>query len=160
MYIKQKELFKGLDKGFIKEIVDLTDKKTYRSEDVVFREGGHANRFYVLLRGRVRLTVGEGRQVAFTVNHAGEAFGWSSLLGRSVYAASAVCQAPTTLLRVDRRRFNMVLDSDPANGLVLIRRLAELLGHRLHEAYQVIGARSGFSTSYGTGQVIEAVPPA
>ena len=159
MYIKQKELFKGMDKAFIKEIVDLTEKKTYRSEDVIFREGNHANRFYVLLRGRVRLTVGEGRQVAFTVNHAGEAFGWSSLLGRSTYAASAVCQAPTTLLRVDRRKFNMVLDNDPANGLMLIRRLAGLLGHRLHEAYRVIGARSEFSTSYGTGQVTESPLP-
>ena len=39
MYIKQKELFEGLSKGFIKEIVDLTEKKTYLAGDVVFREG-------------------------------------------------------------------------------------------------------------------------
>jgi CRP-like cAMP-binding protein len=159
MYIKQKELFAGLGKQFIKEIIELTEKKTYRTGDVIFREGNHANRFHVLLRGRVRLTVGEGRQVAFTVNHAGEAFGWSSLLGRSTYAASAVCEEPTALLRVDRVKLNMVLEKDPANGLILIRRLAQMLGHRLHDAYRVIGTRTEFFESYGSGQTMEAFPP-
>ena len=159
MYIKQKELFEGLGKGFIKEIIDLTEKKTYRAGDVVFREGNHAGRFYVLLRGRVRLTVGEGRQVAFMVNHAGETFGWSSLLGRSAYAASAVCEEPTALLRVDRVKLNMVLEKDPANGLILLRRLAQMLGHRLHEAYKVIGRRTEVFEAYGSGQTMEVVPP-
>ena len=159
MYIKQKELFEGLGKEFIKEIIDLTEKKTYRKGDVVFREGNHAGRFYVLLRGRVRLTVGEGRRVAFTVNHAGEIFGWSSLLGRSAYAASAVCEEPTALLRVDRVKLNMALEKDPANGLILLRRLAQMLGHRLHEAYKVIGRRSEFFETYGSGQTMELAPP-
>jgi CRP-like cAMP-binding protein len=159
MYIKQKELFAGLGKGFIKEIIELTEKKTYRTGDVIFREGNHASRFHVLLRGRVRLTVGEGRHVAFTVNHAGEAFGWSSLLGRSTYAASAVCEEPTSLLRVDRVRLNMVLEKDPANGLILLRRLAQMLGHRLHEAYRVIGTGTEFFESYGTGQTMQTTPP-
>lgn len=158
MYIKQKELFAGLDKKFVKEIIEMTEKKNYAAGDIVFREGNHASRFYVLIKGRVQLTVGEARQVAFTANHAGEAFGWSSLLGRSVYAASAECEEPTALYRMDRVRFKMILDKDPANGMILMTRLAQLLGHRLHEAYKVIGARADVSTSYGTGQVTEATP--
>jgi CRP-like cAMP-binding protein len=160
MYIKQKELFSGLNKKFIKEIIDLTEKKDYKKGDVVFREGNNAGRFYVLLKGRVRLTVGEIPQVVFTVNHAGEAFGWSSLLGRDVYAATAECDESTTLIRIDRLKFNRVLDKDPANGLVLIRRLAQLLGHRLHEAYQVVGSRTEWAVSYGSSQVMESPPAA
>jgi CRP-like cAMP-binding protein len=159
MYIKQKELFTGLGKGFIKEIIELTEKKKYRAGDVIFREGNHAGRFYVLLRGRVKLTVGEVGQLAFTVNHAGEAFGWSSLLGRSTYAATASCEEETALLRVDRVKLNMVLEKDPANGLVLLRRLAHLLGHRLHEAYRRIGARTESFEAHGSGQTMEAFPP-
>jgi CRP-like cAMP-binding protein len=158
MYIKQKELFKGLNKQFVKEIIDFTEKRSYKKQDVIFREGNHAGRFYVLLKGRVRLTVGEIPQVVFTVNHAGEAFGWSSLLGREVYAASAECEEATSLLRIDRVKFNMVLNRDPAQGLILIRRLAQLLGHRLHEAYKVIGSKSEWAVSYGTGQVVESPP--
>jgi CRP-like cAMP-binding protein len=158
MYLKQKELFAGLGKEFVKEILDLTEKKTYRAGDIIFREGNHAGRFHVLLRGRVRLTVGEVGQAAFTVNHAGEVFGWSSLLGRSTYAATAVCEEATTLLRVDRVKLNTVLEKDPANGLTLLRRLAQMLGHRLHEAYRVIGSRTESFEAYGTGQTMESIP--
>ena len=52
----------------------------------------------------------------------------------------------------------MVLDRDPAQGLILIRRLAQLLGHRLHEAYKVIGSKTEWAVSYGTGQVVESPP--
>ncbi len=159
MYIKQKELFEGLGKDFIREIIEMTEKKTRRAGDVIFREGSPANRFYVLVKGRVRLTVGQGRQAAFVVNHAGEAFGWSSLLGRSTHAASAVCETPTTLLRVNRLKLERLLEKDPANGLILVRRLARMLGHRLHEAYRVIGTRMDFFESHGSGQTMEAVPP-
>ncbi len=91
MYIKQKELLAGLDKKFLKALMDSTERKSYREGDFVFREGNHASRFYVLLKGRVKLSIGKTGEVVFTLNHAGEAFGWSSLLGRSVYAASARC---------------------------------------------------------------------
>ena len=158
MYIKQKELLAGLDRQFLKQIMDATERKTYRKGDLVFHEGNHASRFYVLMRGRVNLTVGGTHQTVFTVNHAGEAFGWSSLLGHNVYAATARCAEPTLLLRIDRVKFNMILDQHPANGLILIRRLGVMLGHRLHEAYKMIDSGSEFSTSYGTGQLMEETP--
>jgi len=158
MYIRQKELFAGLDKRFVKEIMVMTEKKTYEKEAVIFREGSHASRLYVLVKGRVELTVGPNRQLAFTVNHAGEAFGWSSLLGRTAYAASAECIEPTAVYRIDRVKLNMVLSRDPHNGLILIRHLAEMLGHRLHEAYKMIIVGSEVSESYSTGQVMEITP--
>jgi CRP-like cAMP-binding protein len=159
MYLKQRELFAGLEKGFVKEIFAMTERKSYRPGDVIFLEGNHAGRFYILVKGRVRLTVGEGRQVAFMVNHGGEAFGWSSLLGRSVYAASAVCEEPSVVLRIDRIRFNMVLEKNPASGLILLRRLGDMLGHRLHEAYRVIGQRTDSFESCGSGQTMEGALP-
>lgn len=157
MYVKQKDLLAGLDKRFVKELMGQTEVRSYGTGDVIFREGHHASRFYVLLRGCVKLTVGPEGRVAFTVNHAGEAFGWSSLLGRNLYAASAQCTRETKLLRIDRVKFNMVLDADPANGLILIRRLANMLGHRLHEAYGMIASREETSAalSQGTAQIEE-----
>ena len=60
---------------------------------------------------------------------------------------------------VDRVKLNMVLEKDPANGLILLRRLAQMLGHRLHEAYKVIGMRTELFESYGSGQTMQVVPP-
>ena len=157
MYVKQKDLLSGLERGFIKKLMNMTEKKDYSSGDVVFYEGNHAGRFFVLIRGKVKLKVGPTNQVVFTLSHAGEAFGWSSLLGRNVYAASAECVEPTRLLRIDRVKFNMVLEEDPVNGLVLIRRLAAMLGNRLNDTYKMLAVREHgerFET-YGSGQLID-----
>ena len=161
MYFKQKDLLTGMDKHFIKELMEMMEKKSYKKGTFVFHEGNHASRFYMLLKGRIRLTVGTAGQVVFTISHAGEVFGWSSLLGRSNYAASAECTESTKLLRIDRVKFNMILEKDPANGLILIKRLAGMLGHRLNKAYEILASRdqSEGYMSFGSGQLMEMSPP-
>ncbi len=64
--------------------------------------------------------------------------GWSCLIGRDTYSASAECTAPTELLRFDRERFLQILTKNTANEALLFRRLAEMLGNRLLELYPTI----------------------
>lgn len=162
MYIEQKHLLAGMDKGFVKRLMVQTEKKTYGAGETIYEDGQHASRFYVLVRGTVTLTYGTRGQVVFTLNHAGEAFGWSSLLGRNAYAATARCTEPTTLIRIDRIKFNKILEEDPVNGLVLVRRLGELLGERLKKTYQLMGAQDqeDMALSYGSRQTADMVAPA
>ncbi len=161
MYIEQKNLLTGLDKKFIRKLMGMTVKKRYQANDIIYRDGQNAGRFYVLVKGCVKLSYGTSGQVVFTLNHAGEAFGWSSLLGRNAYAASALATKPSTLISIDRVKFNMVLDEDPVNGLILVRRLAELLGERLKRTYQMMAAQSPYeiSLSYGSGQTMDMISP-
>jgi len=163
MYIKQKNLLAGMDKAFVKELMAQTEKKQYEAGEIVYREGQHSSRFYVLVKGCVKQVYGRDGNLVFTLNHAGEAFGWSSLLGRSTYAATAVCTDPTTLVQIDRMKFNRILEGDPVNGLLLVRRLGELLGERLDRTYQWMAAAQaldGAAVSDGTGQTMEMVAPA
>jgi CRP-like cAMP-binding protein len=84
------------------------------------------------------LSVGGGSQVVYDIGQNGEAFGWSSLIGRDVYSASAECVAPTKLLVADRIKLGKVLNDDPANGLIFVKQLAATLGNRLMETYKKI----------------------
>jgi len=162
MFIEQKNLLTGMDKGFVKKLMALTEKRQYGAGEEVYRDGQHASRFYVLVKGCVKLAYGTAAQVVFTLNHAGEAFGWSSLLGRNTYAATALCTEPTTLIRIDRMKFNRLLEEDPVNGLVLVRRLAELLGERLKRTYQLLAAHGpeGTAVSFGSSQTMDMISPA
>ncbi len=139
MFIQQTELFRGMDKGFIKEVYDITMKESLADGDVLFREGDDARHFYILLKGRVRLGTRETGQVVHTVSRPGEAFGWSSLVDRDAYSASAECVVPTTLLKIDREALQKILEKDPKNGLVLFKHLAKALGERLINSYGVLG---------------------
>jgi len=135
MILKQAELFKGMNRDFVKGIMDLTKKESFKEGDILFAEGDGAEEFFILLRGRVKLSIGEEGRLVHVVGRPGEAFGWSSLVGRDAYTASAQCMAPTKLLKMDREDIEKVLENDPANGLVFVKRLAAGIGERLVNAY-------------------------
>jgi CRP-like cAMP-binding protein len=135
MFIQQTDLFRGMNKDFVKRVYDTAVKESYREHEILFPEGGKAKYFYILLKGRVKLEVGEIRQLVYTVERPGEAFGWSSLVGRENYSASAKFMADTKLVKFDRDKFCTVLAEDPSNGLELFRRLAGALGERLINSY-------------------------
>ena len=138
MYIKQSELLMGTSMDFIKKFMDLSQMVSHAKGDVLFREKDPALYFYVLLNGRVKLGVGEGDQMVYDIKQNGEAFGWSSLIGRKRYSASAECIEATKLLKTDSQKLIKVLENDPANGIVFFKQLAATLGNRLLEIYKTI----------------------
>ena len=114
MFIQQTDLFRGMEKDFVKEVFDISVKESLDGGETLFDEGDEARDFYILLKGRVRLGTRETGQVVHAVSRPGEAFGWSSLVGRGVYSASAECLVPTKLIRIDKEQFQQILEKDPA----------------------------------------------
>jgi len=158
MYIQQADLFWGMNRDFVKKVMDIAEKETFQEGDFLFHEGDPAVHFYILIKGRVKLIIGETGPLVYTVDHAGEAFGWSSLIDRDVYSASAECIKTTTLHKFDRRTFHKILDKDLVNGLIFFKRLAGLIGNRLLWSYQMVTAASKAETSpsFGSEQLQES----
>jgi len=142
MYIKQSDLLLGTSMDFVKKFMDISRMVSHAKGDMLFHENDEARYFYILLNGHVKLSVGGGGPAVYDVAQNGEAFGWSSLIGRDVYSASAECVDPTTLLVTDRRELGKVLEEDPANGLIFLKQLAATLGNRLMETYKMIPSSS------------------
>ena len=155
MYIKQADLFWDMDRNFVKEVMGVAKKESHIKGDFLFHEGNPASHFYILVKGHVKIIIGEVGQLVHTVDYPGEAFGWSSLLDRDVYSASAECQEPTTLQKIDRRDLQKILEKDPVNGLIFFKRLAGTIGNRLLWSYKMMTAASQAATSpsIGTEQV-------
>ncbi|MBW2072970.1 MAG: cyclic nucleotide-binding domain-containing protein, partial [Deltaproteobacteria bacterium] len=151
MIIEQSELFKGMNREFIKEIITMATKESVSEGTTLFHEGEPARYFYIMLRGRIKLSTGKDGHMVHTVSRAGEAFAWSSLVGREVYSASAECLAPTRVIRLDRDKFEHLLTKDPASGLLFFKRLARLIGERLVNSYyaQILGYPSQEHKTYG-----------
>ena len=105
MYVKQADFFWGTSQIFVNEVMKISKKESWEKGYFLFHKGNPANRFYILLKGRVRLSIGKAGQVVYIVSRAGEAFGWSSLIGRNSYSASAECREPVDLITFDREKF-------------------------------------------------------
>jgi CRP-like cAMP-binding protein len=138
MYLKQGDLFWGMDKDFVKQAMDAATKLTLEEEEVVFREGDPAQAFYILVKGRIKLTLGNKSREVYVAYHPGEIIGWSSLIGRNTLSATAQCLESTILSKVDRQDFLDLLIQYPVEGATLFQRVATMLGNRLIHLYPSI----------------------
>ena len=138
MYIKMSDFFIGMGRDFTMEVLDISEKLARQEKDVLFQEGEPASHFYVLLKGRVKLSLGDSGPVVYMVRRPGEIIGWSGLIGRDTYSAGGKCMEPTNLLKFDRDVFLKILSKYPKNEALLFKRLAEMLGNRLLELYPTI----------------------
>ncbi len=138
MYLNQKDLFWEMSKDFVQDAMGASEKVSMEEGQPLFSEGAYAEYFYVLIKGRVQLNVGESGRVVYIARHAGEIIGWSSLIGRENYSAGAKCIEPASLLKFDSNAFLEMLKKDTANEAILFRRLSKMLGNRLLDLYPSI----------------------
>jgi CRP-like cAMP-binding protein len=138
MLIDQADLLWGMEMLFVKEFMGITTAVQFEKGEVVFRENDSADFFYTLVEGKVRLSIGDPPKDVYTVDQAGEAFGWSSLVDRNYYSASADCLEPTRCLKLERGKFETLLRNHPESGLAFYKKLAGILGHRLIQCYQLM----------------------
>jgi len=135
MQLQQSDLFWGMDKIFVKKAMELSTKASFAEGDYLFHEGDRADHFYILLTGRVKLSLGSSDKVVYMARHAGEIIGWSSLTEREAFSASGQCVEASSLLKIDCARFLALLNDNASSGLTLFKRIATMLGNRLLELY-------------------------
>jgi len=124
-----------MGKEFVTQALDISTKLSRAEGDFLFHLNEPAVHFYILLKGKVRLSLGKTGPVVYVAKHPSEIIGWSSIIDRDAYSASAECMQPTDLLRFDRQSFLKLLEENPTHEGILFKRLAEMLGNRLLELY-------------------------
>jgi CRP-like cAMP-binding protein len=138
MVFKMGDFILGMGKEFALEAMEISEKLTLDEGETLFEAGETAQHFYVLIKGVVELSLGKTGPVVYTARHPGEVIGWSSLVGRNDFSASAQCRESAKLLKFDRNSFLELLQKNSANEALLFKRLAEMLGNRLLEIYPAV----------------------
>jgi CRP-like cAMP-binding protein len=152
MIIQKAELFKDLSPEIMSEISKIMIEESYEPGALVFEAGAPAKDFFILVGGMVRLFIGKKSEISYTVNIEGEAFGWTGLVDRPVYTATAECAAPTKVMRIENESLNKILKKDTASGMIFFKRLAGAVVQRLihnYEAFVAEGSLKDVTPSYG-----------
>ena len=104
----------------------------FATGDVVFEEGQPSDCVYVMLEGRVNLSIGVPGQPDKSVLslRSGELLGWSALLGWA-RAATAVAVTDTRLLRMSGSDLLELCETDHRVGYTIMRRAVEEMADRL-----------------------------
>jgi len=135
MDVQKADLLRGLSQQCIDDIMDTAVQESYGEGAYLFLRGDPAGHFYFLLMGRVKLHLGETGKVVHHVSRPGEIIGWSGLVGREAYSASAECTAPTELHKIEARKLRKIMEQNPVDGFAFFENLARILGDRLLQSY-------------------------
>ena len=97
--------------------------------DVLIREGDIGDKFFVVVRGRVRIAKGAGDdEMDLGVQEDGDVFGEIALLEDVPRTASVVAVTPCLCLTLDRPKFEALLDEQPKLRERVVRIARERLG--------------------------------
>ncbi|MBM3298555.1 MAG: cyclic nucleotide-binding domain-containing protein [Deltaproteobacteria bacterium] len=155
MIIQKADLFQDVSAETMNEISKIMVEQSYDKGSLVFKAGDPATCFYLIVDGTVRLSIGTEGKIDYTANRPGEAFGWTGMVDRPTYVATAECLAPCKVVKIDREKLNAVLGKDPASGTAFFKRLAAAVVQRLIDNYGMFLREGGLTgVTYGTGQVM------
>jgi CRP-like cAMP-binding protein len=119
------------------------------TDELLIREGTPADAFYVVRHGRVALEIHSptnGRLVLDTVEDGG-ILGWEWLVPPHRWVGDARAVEPTSLIAFDGACLRAKCEADPKLGYDLMKRVADVMYHRL------LAARLRLLDLYGNPRV-------
>ncbi|HXZ95836.1 MAG TPA: cyclic nucleotide-binding domain-containing protein [Burkholderiales bacterium] len=128
------ELFAGIAESTLAALTAMARREEYAEKCLLYKPGDPAEDFFVLDSGRVEFQIGRDERTspAGFMLKKGEVFGWAALLESQPYRiASARVLEKSVLLRINGKRTLKLLESDPASGYVVMRRLSALIARFL-----------------------------
>lgn len=129
-------LFEGIPPAERATVSKAAQLRTYRRGDVIVRQGQPGESFFVIVRGRVAVTIlsPEGREVVLNSLGEGDHFGEMALLDEEPRSATVVAQERSELAILSRDVFLDLLRSN----FLLTRGLLRTFSRRLRRANSTI----------------------
>jgi CRP-like cAMP-binding protein len=134
--LRQHPFFEGIDHPLIDVFTGCAANVHFRAGEALFREGEAANAFYLMRRGRVALQVHRPAGGAITLDTVdpGEVIGWSWIVPPYRWLFDAVAIEPAGAVVFDATCLRAACDRDPAAGYALLRKITQVMEHRLQAA--------------------------
>ncbi len=101
--------------------------KKVQQDEIIFHEGGCANFYYQVVSGSVRwVSINEeGREFIQLMVEKGESFGELPLFDDGMYAATAIADEDTVIIRLHKSNFLQLLKDNPEIHFAFTRLMAE-----------------------------------
>jgi len=131
-------LFGSLDEADRRAVADEMREVTFDPNQVIFARGDVGREIYLVVSGRVRLSVltAEGRELSFAHAEPGSIFGEIAMLDGGPRSADATAVGKVTALSLSKPAFKRLVDTHPVVGEAAIRFLCS----RVRDADQQLEA--------------------
>ena len=130
--VKHIPLLRGLTEAQLELLAPLFEVFACPADQIIFHQDEQAAYLYLLVKGTVALHYKpyDGARIVLTHLHAGDAFGWSSVVGGSVYTCDIRSETAVEAVRLHGRDLRRLCRDHPVLGRMLLDRLAEAVSGR------------------------------
>ena len=137
-YLSTHTFFSGLDADIVKFLSKSAREQRVKEGDVLFKQGGRADKFYLLRNGQVSVQVPALVGPTLEIQTLGEdqILGWSWLIPPYRWSFQARVMEDSDLLEFDGSAILAHCEEDPYFGYELFKRFASLMSERLDAARQ------------------------
>ena len=131
--VERQPFFKGMKARQLQVLADSAMVMNFETGQVIFQQGGPANRFYLILEGQAVLESELPDQTAIPIQTLGpgDDLGWSWLFPPYSTQLSARALAPTKTLFFYGTRLREQCEQDHELGYQIMSRIAEVTTHCL-----------------------------
>lgn len=129
MFVGAHPLFSKLETQDLNDLIAQTSSRKFPTDRVVLCQGESGDEMYIILSGRVRISMhlAEGEDIQLGELGESEAFGEFSLFDHQTRTATVTTCEPCQFLIIDRERLNEFLMSHPAVAIQLLSVMSERL---------------------------------
>jgi CRP-like cAMP-binding protein len=127
----------GMNEQHVRLLADCAMHSHFHTDEIIFREGEAANRFYLIVRGKIRLessTLGE--PVPIDEIHDGDLLGWSWLFPPYAWHLTARALEETEAIFFYGTILREYCEKDHSLGFELFKRMSAVMLRRLQAARQ------------------------
>ena len=130
--LKKIVILSYLTDEMIRTLQPILEVLTFNEGEAVFKEGGTADRFYMLKRGKVLLeqTLSNTVTVSLGSVKPGYSFGWSAMLENGTYSSNAICAETSEVFSAKATSFKKLLNTDHAMGCLIYQSLLRIIKKR------------------------------
>jgi CRP-like cAMP-binding protein len=131
--LAQHPFFQGWEPAYRQRLRDCAMPARFAAGELIFRAGEIANRYYLLVQGRVAIEAARagGPPVEIQELGGGEVLGWSWLFPPYCWHFGARALEPTTAVFLYGTRLREFCEEDKDFGYELMKRLSQVLVGRL-----------------------------
>ncbi len=124
-------LFSGIDSKGLKLIEQAGKYFTAEKGNFLFFQDDPADRFYVIISGKVKIgkTSPDGKEQILMMAGPGDSFGEAALFAGKIYPANAEAVIKSELMYFTHEKFMALIHANPSIAVNMIARLSMLLHH-------------------------------
>jgi CRP/FNR family transcriptional regulator, cyclic AMP receptor protein len=131
--LEKHPFFSGLKEHDLQFIAGCASNHRFSTDDIIFREGEKASKFYVVREGKISLEIylpDRGSLIVQTIGK-GEVFGWSWLFPPYRWHFHARAVEPARLIALDGECVRNKCETNYEFGYELMKRISSIVGERL-----------------------------